>query len=95
MKVTQTVYLYAVPDYFDPAKVRYSAFSIKDMGQDYTLVGSTEVTFDVPEVPNGVALAIDVIDRKKLDALELFHKTTRELNERLAKLQALTNEVQS
>jgi hypothetical protein len=95
MKMTQTVYLYARPDYFEPEKMVYAAFSIADMevgSSEYTRISSADVTFDVPEAPDSIALAIDVIDRKKLAALQAYHKEVAALNERLAKLQALTND---
>jgi len=96
MKVTQKIYLYARPAWRAEG-LEYVAFHHADMqnvDKDLTPIAE-KVEFTVENVPDPIALAIGIIERQKLDALEKFQTATAELNDRLSKLQALTNEVRS
>ena len=54
-----------------------------------------EIDFEVPSDFNPVAEEIAAIEREKAAALDEFQETVASCNERLSKLQAITNEVQA
>jgi hypothetical protein len=89
-RFTKTVWLLALPTEYspgDPIPVIYDS-PLNDNG--FIAVTSAEVVFNIPADYNPLALEIAVIEEEKLKALEAFQKTTRVLNERLSKLQAIT-----
>ena len=95
MKITQTCYLYCKPHCYKTDEIVFQIHSSSGMEEyikELTPLGSREVTFDIESVPDTVSLQIDIIRRQQTEALELFQKTSAELNERLMKLQALSNE---
>ena len=64
-------------------------------GEHGALQASVEriVTVDLPENFNPVAAEVASLQEQKTQALEAYQRTVAELNERLSKLLAITNEV--
>lgn len=91
--ITRTVYLYAkAPSYGTEFDFWVSAHSTHDKKCFGGVVASAEVTFNVPDL-NPVQMAIEELEAEKADAAEKFRQTMTSINERLSKLQAITNEV--
>jgi hypothetical protein len=53
------------------------------------------VTVELPEDFNPVAAEVDALQARKAKALEDYQRTVAQINDRLSKLQAITNEVES
>jgi hypothetical protein len=58
-------------------------------------IGEQQVTIDAPEDFDPVPGQVAALEREKLAALELYQRTVAQINERLSKLLAITNEVQA
>ena len=52
-----------------------------------------EVVVEVPDTINIVAAQVAALEREKIKVLEAYQRTVAQINERLSKLQAITNEV--
>mgnify|MGYP006342269867 FL=1 len=91
--IARTVYLYAkAPIYGDKFDFWVSAHSTHDKKSFGSVVASAEVAFDVPDL-NPVAMAIEELEAEKAAAAEKFRATMAAINDRLSKLQAISNEV--
>ena len=97
MKKTVTIHLFMEQVY----KADYSGrewvpdvWSVKiDESERRIYVGPQEVTIEVPEEFNPVPKQVAALEAEKAKALAAYQRTVAELNERLSKLLALTNEV--
>ena len=90
--IARTVYLYAkAPIYGDKFDFWVSAHSTHDKKSFGSVVASAEVAFDVPEL-NPVAMAIEELAAEQAAAAEASRKTMASINDRLSKLQAISNE---
>ena len=93
---TWTVYLYAkAPSYGTQIEYFCSACASLDIANFGRIVASTEVAFEVPDDMNPVAMAIEELEAEKAEAADKFRRTMAAINDRLAKLQAISNEVQA
>ena len=91
--ITKTVHLYAkAPRYGTAIEYWVSECNSLDIDLFGRLVASTTATFEAPEL-NAVAMAIEELEAEKAKAAAEFGATVMRINERLAKLQAITNEV--
>ena len=91
--VTRPVYLYAkAPVYGTQIDYWVSTHSTHDLKSFGRVVATAEVTFEAPDL-NPVAMAIEELEAEKAEAAEKFRATMAAINDRLAKLQAITNEV--
>ena len=91
--ITKTIHLYAkAKRYADGIEYWVSECDSLDVDSFGRLVASTSATFDAPEL-NAVAMAIEELEAEKAKAAAEFGATVMRINERLAKLQAITNEV--
>lgn len=93
--ITRTVYLYAkVKNYGDRGFEYWTgnsdSLTAKDFGR---CIASAEVAFSVPDDLDPVAMEIDELNAQKAEAARAFQMTMAAINDRLAKLQAITNEV--
>ena len=97
MKKTVTIHLFMSHEY----KSDYSGrewvpdlWSVKvDEDERRVYVGPQEVTIEVPDDFNPVPRQVAALEAAKAEALAAYQRTVAELNERLSKLLALTNEV--
>ena len=90
-----TVYLYAkAPSYGTEPDLWVSACAGLDKAHFGRIVASQEVTFEVPDM-NLTAMAIEELEAEKAEAAKQFADTVARINDRLAKLQAISNEVQA
>lgn len=92
--VTKTVHLYAKAPRFG-ADIEYwvsefGSLSLKDFGR---VAASAEVTFEIPADMNPVAMAIEELEAEKAEVGRQFRATMQRINDRLSRLQAITNEV--
>jgi hypothetical protein len=97
MKKTVTIHLFMEQVY----KADYSGrewvpdvWSVKvDESERRIYIGPQEITIEVPEDFNPVPQQVAALKKQKAEALAAYLRTVAELNERLSKLLALTNEV--
>lgn len=93
--IARTVYLYAkAPTYGPEFDFWVSGHSTHDLKSFGRVVASAEVIFDMPLL-NPVAMAIEELEAEKAAAAEAFRATVAAINDRLAKLQAISNEVEA
>ena len=81
----------------DPDEPLYWAFSTShNVKLDEQMIAAIphEITAEVPEI-NVVAAQVAGLEAAKLKALDDYHRTVRELNERLSKLQAISMDRES
>ena len=91
--LNKTVYLYAqAPAYGDEVDYYVSGNENLAVSTFGRVVASASVEFTVPDL-NPTALAIEQLEAEKAKAADDFRRTMQIINERLAKLQAITNEV--
>ncbi len=97
--ITRTIYLYAKAqncgtqiDYWTSgsANLDLQSFGRVAFGR---VVAQAEVTFDVPAGLNPVQMAIEELEAEKAKVADDFRRTMAGINDRLSKLQAITNEV--
>lgn len=92
--ITRTIYLYAkAPN--DGTQIDYwtSGSANLDLPIFGRVVAQAEVTFDVPAGLNPVQMAIEELEAEKAKVADDFRRTMESINDRLSKLQAITNEV--
>jgi len=75
-----------VPDLW-PARV--------DDRDDRIYIGPQEVTIEVPDDFNPVPQQMAALEKEKAEALAAYQKSVADINERLSKLLAITNEVEA
>ena len=91
---TRTVHLYAkAPSYGTAIEYWVSESTGLPVESFGRVVASAEVTFDVPAGLNVVQMAIEELEAEKAKVADDFRRTMAGINDRLAKLQAITNEV--
>ena len=56
-------------------------------------IGPQDLEIDIPDDFDPTAGQVAALNRQKADALEAYQRTVAEINERLSKLLALTNDV--
>lgn len=92
--LTRTIHLYAKSQtYADGIDYWCSQTSGLDVKQFGRVIASAEVTFEIPDDLSPVAMAIEELEAEKADAAEKFRATMAAINDRLSKLQAISNEV--
>jgi hypothetical protein len=92
MKITIEGYIHATPSY-DGKKVYYSINSSDMSAYGYQCLGKQFFDVDVDAI-DPVALQIRLLQEKQKKAAKEFADLTRTTNEQIAKLQALTNDVE-
>jgi hypothetical protein len=91
--IARTVYLYAkAPVYGTQIDYWISGNASLDAQHFGRVAATAEVFFEVPEL-NVIAMAIEELEAEKAEAAEKFRATMAAINDRLAKLQAISNEV--
>ena len=74
----------------------YTFFSFQDAtASGYILVCPASVEVEIPDTFNPVSAEVSALEAKKLEALEEYQRTVARYNERLSKLQAITNTVEA
>ena len=63
-----------------------------DDTDESVFVGETTVTVEVPEDFNPIPAQVAALEREKLAALAAYQKSVADINERLSKLLAITND---
>ena len=66
-----------------------------DDQENRVFINEQTVTVEVPEDFNPVPAQVAALEKAKAEALAAYQKTVGELNDRLSKLLALTNEVEA
>ena len=97
MKVKITGWVHAIPPQSwedKDAPVKWCFFSMK-VSADGAYIPVSEAAFevDVPDSWNVVAAQVEALEKQKRDALDAYQKKVSEINDRLAILQAICNEV--
>ena len=72
-------------------KFTFFGFNASETNMGYTVVGPASLEYELPEGWNPVAAEIAALEDQKIAALDKYHKSVISINERLSKLQALTN----
>lgn len=91
--ITKTIHLYAkAPSYGTEPELWVSTTGNLKRETFGRIVASQEVTFEVPDM-NLTAMAIEELEAEKAEAAKQFAATVARINDRLAKLQAISNEV--
>lgn len=91
--IARTVYLYAkAPSHGAEVGLWISGNASLDAQHFGRVAATAEVFFEVPDL-NPTALAIEELEAEKAEAAEKFRATMAAINDRLAKLQAISNEV--
>ena len=95
--ITKTVYLTAFHwGWQEPNEVNYSVSSLEqDLGGPVIGCWPHEVTLPMPKYFNVHTAQIDALQAEERQAVADYQATVASINERLGKLQALTNEVQA
>lgn len=94
--ITKTLHLTAfVWAHTPPGDVHWSISESKYQPGEHGAVGCWPhpVTLPIPEDFNPVAVEVGALEARKLKALADYQRTVAEINTRLSKLQAITNEV--
>jgi hypothetical protein len=92
--ITRTIYLYAkAPNYGTQIDYWASDSANLDLQIFGRVVAQAAVTFDVPVGLNPVQMAIEELEAEKAKVADDFRRTMAGINDRLSKLQAITNEV--
>jgi len=92
--ITRTIYLYAkAPNYGTQIDYWTSGSANLDLQSFGRVVAQAEVTFDVPAGLNPVQMAIEELEAERAKVADDFRRTMAGINDRLSKLQAITNEV--
>lgn len=93
MQVTIKGHVYAGTTAHAVSPHRFTFYGAK-IDFDWLLyVGEHSFTYEVPAGWNPVAVEVAALEDQKKKALEDFQRTVAQINERLSKLQAITNEV--
>ena len=74
---------------------KFVLFSSDMSAYGYTLLSELEVSYTPPEGFNPVVAEVAAIEAAKQKAMNDYQASVKKLNDRLAKLLAVTNEVQS
>lgn len=97
MKKTITQYVYMREDYTADFSGKEWAPSIYPYalmdGADRILIGPINVDVVIPDDFDPVPKQVAALEAEKLEALKAYQKSVADINERLAKLQAIGNEV--
>lgn len=92
--ITRTIYLYAKAQNCGTQIDYWTSGSANlDLPCVGRVVAQAEVTFDVPAGLNPVQMAIEELEAEKAKVADDFRRTMAGINDRLSKLQAITNEV--
>lgn len=94
-QVKLTAYVYAAQASYKK-EPRFSVFGFKASEMDATfgsLVAEVPIQFDMPADWSPVAAEIASLEARKRQALQDYQNTVAGINERLARLTAITNEV--
>lgn len=93
--ITKTVHLYSkAPSYGTTIEYWISGRAGLPVESFGRVVASAKVTFDVPAGLNPVQMAIEELEAEKAKVADDFRRTMAGINDRLSKLQAITNEVE-
>lgn len=71
----------------------FFTFDATGSAMGYVLVGPAEFTYEVPDTFSPTAAAVAALQAERDKAARDFADTVRRIDERISKLQALTNEV--
>lgn len=77
----------------EPQKLQFFTFDATNSGMGYTLVGPTSFEYELPDNWNPIAAEIAGLHAQQAAALSSYQSAVAKINERLSKLQALTNDV--
>jgi len=81
-------------NYCGPKQWRPELWSCRVADTDERIfVGMQTLSVDVPDDFNPTAKQVAALEREKQEALRLYQSTVAQINERLSKLLAITNEV--
>lgn len=87
-------YVHASKSYKRAGDYEFAIYSCKTSGDALGLfVGEVDIDYVVPADWNPVAAEVSVLEAQKAQALADYQATVAQINERLSKLLALTNEV--
>ena len=94
-QVQLTAYVYARQATYEKSP-SFSVFGFKDSDTDGhfgSLVAEVPISFEMPDGWNPISVEISCLEAEKRKALEDSQSTVASINERLARLTAITNEV--
>lgn len=87
------VHVSADADLHDSPRYTFFTFDATGSSMGYVLVGPAEFTYELPATFSPTAAAVAALQAERDKAAKDFADTVRRINERISKLQALTNKV--
>jgi hypothetical protein len=66
-----------------------------DDNESRICIGEQTLTVETPDDFNPIPIQVAALEKEKREALELYQRTVAQINERLSKLLAISNEVEA